>query len=611
MKRDVPGHYLKRNHSRSVPSRIMVLDTETTASVDELGEAHRYRLGWSVVVNLDEKGRPAAECWRYCTSAADMIDLIERSVGRDVPLWLLGNNIYFDLQAMGFFRAFTDRGWTLRFFYDSATTYILIIEKGRHCIKALSVTNYWSASIRDLGMLLGLPKIDVDFTSATDDELCIYCFRDTEIALEAMLKYISIVVDGDLGAVRLSRAAQSYAAYRHRFMHRPLFIHADADIRSLESAAYMGGRTESYRIGSVSGGPFTCYDVNSMYPFIMSRYRLPYRCVDYWGPLSASDVVGALLEYGMIAEAELDTDEPLYAYRLKGKIIFPIGRFTTYLCTEGLRQAALRGHLKGVTRAAFYLEDVLFRSYIDELYAMRVQARQRGDATTGKLLKLLMNSLYGKLAQRRPIVVSDEPYDGNDYFYRESLDYDTGDTIIESTLFHRKRLMIGDELCPSSVPSVPAHITEYGRMLLYDVQERIGREHVVYCDTDSVFVDAAVSDKVGYPVDPNRLGALSRRWTTDRLVIYGAKDYMTDNDVVVKGIPPDAEEVAPREYVFSYWPSQRAHMKRGIDDRYIIRTTVRNLNRAYDKGKVNADGSVSPWKLPDLLRSDDLSIALS
>lgn len=552
---------------------------------------------------IGRTGIPIEETWKYWTSAAAFLDYLEKTVPRDSTLWLFANNVFFDLQALAFFRDFTDRGWRLDFVYDSQTTYMLIIRKDRLIIKALSVSNYWSASTQELGSLLGEEKLTVDFATVDDDTLSIYCFRDTEIALDAMVRYFILVQSADLGSFRLSRAAQAYAAWRHRFMETRVFCHRDDEIRDLEEHAYMGGRAEAYRIGPQAGGPFACYDINSMYPFIMSRYRLPVKCVDYHTDLTVSDALSLILEYSMIAEVELDTGDPLYAWRYRSKIIFPVGRFTAFLCTEGLRQALMRGHVVKIKRAAFYRDAVIFDKYVEEFYALRQQAKANGDPVTDRMAKLLMNSLYGKLAQRRPIVVSEKAVKEGDYSRFEAYDSVTRMNVITTRLFHKETVTMGDEIVPGAVVSIPAHITEYGRMLLYEIQEKFGRGEVLYCDTDSIFTRDRPERSIPYPVESNTIGALSKKWTTGSLSIYGAKDYETDSEMVLKGVPSSAELIGDRTWRFTFWPGQRTHLGCQIDDRYLQREVVKTADRPYDKGEVLDDGRVIPWVLPDCLNS--------
>ena len=609
--RDIPGHYLKRNHEQSLPRRILVLDTETTGTVEAEGIAQRFRLGWTVLARLSPRARVESEEWRYWNHPVPLLEYLEDSCPRDGTLWVFANNVYFDLQALGFFHDFTVRGWQLEFVYDSQSSYMLVIHRDRYTMKVLSVSNYWTASTRELGSLLGEEKLDVDFETSSPDELAVYCFRDTEIAFDAMLRYFALIRERDLGSFRLSRAAQAYAAYRHRFMRERVYCHLDPEVRELEALAYAGGRTEAYFIGEAPGGPFACYDVNSMYPFIMRNYRLPVKCVDYRTDVPLDDAVALLADYSMIAEVELETDEPLYAWKYGGKIVFPVGQFTTYVCTEGLRQGLIRGHVKRIVRAAFYRDAIVFREYVDHFWKMRSEAKLRGDLIMNRMAKLLMNSLYGKLAQKRPIVTSDTWIESDDYFRLEVYDYPERKNTITTRMFHREITTEGDELVPSAVVAIPAHITEYGRMLLYDLQEKVGRENVLYCDTDSLFVPARIRVGDFYPVQEGKLGALSRKWTSEELTIYGAKDYQTEEMKVLKGIPPDAELIGPRTWQYTYWPSQRLHMQKRIDDRYVQREVVKHLDRPYDKGRVNVDGSVSPWKLPELLESDELYLMLA
>ena len=605
LKTDIPGHYVRQNHSRDLPRAILVLDTETTGTVCPEGIAHTFRLGFSARCTVGPRGTIKEETWRYWTTASELLDYMEKTAPRDGTLWIFANNIFFDLQALGFFRDYPRRGWKLEFVYDAQTSYMLIIKRGRYTIKALSVSNYWAASTRELGELLGEKKLEVSFEDATEEELCIYCFRDTEIALDAMARYFALVHSEDLGAFRLSRAAQSYGAWRHRFMTSRVFCHSSPEVRKLEELAYMGGRVEAYQIGEIPGGPFACYDVNSMYPFIMSRYKLPVKCVDYFTNLAPGDAADVLLGHSCIAEVELETDDPLYAWKYDQKVFFPVGRFTVHLCTEGLRQALIRGHVKRVLRLAAYTDGILFREYIETFWKMRVEAKARGDAVSDRMAKLLMNSLYGKLAQRRPVILSEREIDECDYYRKEIYDMETRGMIITTRLFHRETVTAGDEIVPGAVVSIPAHITEYGRMLQYDIQEKVGRREVLYCDTDSIFIPERPPDALAYPVEKGTIGALSKKWSSEKLVLWGAKDYETDDSVILKGVPNSAEQIGPRMWQYNFWPGQRTHMSERIDDRYMLKEVVKHANSTYDKGRINDDGSISPWVLPDFLSSPE------
>ncbi|MCJ7746032.1 MAG: hypothetical protein MUP40_07095, partial [Actinobacteria bacterium] len=247
----------------------------------------------------------------------------------------------------------------------------------------------------------------------------------------------------------------------------------------------------------------------------------------------------------------------------------------------------------------------VFREYIDFFYSLRLKAKASGDPVTERMAKLLMNSLYGKLAQRRPVEISNTAVKADDYYRFEVFDMVTRSMFITTRLFHREIVTAGDELVKGAVVAIPAHITEYGRMMLYDIQERIGRDKVLYCDTDSVFIEDRPVHSIPYPVEQNTIGALSKKWTTARLSIYGAKSYENDDSRVMKGIPAEAEQIAEHLWRYTYWPGQKTHLIERIDDGYLQRTVDKRVGLPYDKGSVDFDGKVTPWRLPDLLQSGE------
>jgi len=597
-RRDISGHLMRRNNRVSMPERVVVFDTETEPSGHGNDEIQRMKIGWTVYVEIDGRGRATYESWNYWKSRWEMMKYIGGLAQERGELWITGNNVYFDLQASDFYLHFARWQWKLDFFYDSAMTYILIARRDRSVIKVVSLTNYLSASVKDLGEMLGNPKIQCDPMTAPVDELCVYCFRDTEITLDAFLGWCRFISDNDLGDFSLSRAGQSLAAFRHRFMSTSILVHQEKDIKELEGEAYFGGRTEAFFIGKPEGGPFVHLDVNSLYPFIMQAFQLPTALLGVYANLSVDDATSILLEYEAVARVELETEEPLYAVRNGEKVIFPIGRFDTYVCTEGLRQAIMRGHLRNVYKLAAYRAGKVFSSYVDYFYKMRTDARASGDRVGERNAKLMMNSLYGKFAQKRPASVTRTPCDPGEYFREPGYIVETGQYVTVTRMFGIETVEIGLEYGPQSVVAIPAHVTEFGRMLLWSIIEGIGAECVLYCDTDSIIIRERDLARVKYPIDASRLGALKTEDRYSDLEIIGAKDYRTDHTRKLKGIPASAVEVGPNLYQFPQFLRQATHLARGLSSGYLIETVTKRVSCDYDKGYVESDGRVTPFILP-------------
>lgn len=581
-----------------MPTNLLCIDTETKVVIKGNKQFHRLKLGWTVKAAYKKNYGVTNESWHFWDSAYKLCKYIDATVQRDSILYMFGVNIYFDLQASDFFYFMTRWGWICDFSFDKGSTYILIIRKGRKTIKIMSTTNFWTNSARQLGSMLGYHKADPDFHNVSPSDLMCYCFRDTEIVLESMVKYIRFLEINDLGMFRVSRASQSYAAFRHRFMEHKIMAHEDPIVRELETNAYMGGRVECFHVGEVQDGPFVCYDVNSMYPHVMRDCKMPIKPVDYYANPPRADICDVINEYALVAFCRVSTDVPAYAIKYGGKTIYPIGTFNAYLTTPSIKYAIEHDHLRRVYRAVVYEQENIFKEYIDFFYTIREKAKQGGDPVWNKASKIFMNSLYGKFGQRRPIIESDEEIESEDYKREEIWDHETKRYLITTSMMNRRITQYGSEPCRGTVIAIPAHITDYARMLLWNIIEGAGKNAVVYCDTDSIFIRERDTNLIKHPIHPTALGSLSRKWVSKSLVLNGCKDYTTDRETVLKGIPAKSPEIAPGIYRVLQWPKQRTHLHDRQNRYYVCRQIDKRARSEYTKGIVDTSGSVRPFTFP-------------
>ena len=593
--RNIVAHNLRHNWGCALPSRIIVLDTETESTKTKTGELLRMRIGWTVYADIDKQGAPSYASWNQWASRYEMAKYIAGHAVIPGDLWIVGNNIFFDLQASDFFVYFARWGWTLDFYHESGLTYMLICSRGPSTLKVVSLTNYYAASVKDLGEMIGKPKIECDPLSATLEDLSIYCRRDTEITYEAFLAWVHFVKVEDLGNFSLSLASQAMAAFRHRFMDVKILVHTEKDIKELEGNAYFGGRTEAFFIGKPEGGPFVHLDVNSLYPYIMRWRLMPTALVDVIDSPSLDDCAWISKKWHVIADADVETDVPIYAAREDDKILFQIGHFRTYLCSGGMCEAIERGHLRKVRKMAVYSTGVAFETYVDHFYKMRQDAKAAGDLIKEKNAKLMLNSLYGKFGEKRPASTEKSPCDIELYSREEIYDMIDGVMTTMTCMLGTRCEEIGREYSTRSVVAIPAHITEYGRLLLWSIIEGLGREKVIYCDTDSIIIRERDLAGLQYPLDASRLGALKIEDRYSSLEVTGAKDYKTDHSRKLKGIPKDAVEIGPGIYRFKLWARQATHLERKTRSGYILEEMTRVISGEYDKGIVHPDGHVEPF----------------
>lgn len=581
-----------------IPSNWLFLDTETNIRGNEEIEIHTFRLGWTCLWQRKIADAHKRYEWTYFDDADKFNEYIHKQAASLGKLVIVGHNIYFDLQVSGFFDYFTKAGWELSFLYDRGKTFILKCRLGKRYLLAMSTTNWFDCSLRDLGEMVKLVKMEVDFQKVSDEDLKFYCRRDVEILVKAMRYYIDFIKKHRLGKFSFSKSSQSFNAYRHRFLTNPIRIHRDKDSIALERAAYMGGRTECFFIGQVPGEDFVTLDVNSMYPFIMQKYEYPWKLTEYVENQPVNRFRQTVKKYAVIAEIEVDTPEPVFAVRYNDKIVFPVGQFTCHVCTNGLKYALDMGYVKAVKRAAIYRKADLFGDFIGGLHPLRMSYKKSGNTIMEALCKYMENSLYGKWGQKNQLEKRLPGSPDHDYYREEILDMMTNTLITKTWLMNQLVIKYGEEEGKNSFVAIAAHITENARLLLWNIIRSVGPERVLYCDTDSIKIRKSDLHLVKWPVDPSTLGALKIENESKELFIGGAKYYYTEKDKHIKGIPDDAVEVKPGVFEFMSWPKMTYHLRQGIITGYHRLPVRRRINLNYDKGEVQPDGRVIPFLFP-------------
>jgi hypothetical protein len=246
--------------------------------------------------------------------------------------------------------------------------------------------------------------------------------------------------------------------------------------------------------------------------------------------------------------------------------------------------------------------EYIFADYVDFFYALRMQARSDGNPIVDRMAKLFMNSLYGKFAQQREIVIVKMAIESGEYSREEVYDAITGENQITTKLFNTMTITRGRETIPGSIFSIPAHVTEYGRNLLWRIIAETGRDKVLYCDTDCIKIRKSDLPCVKYPIAPDTLGAMKIESQYRTLSINGPKDYETENMRRIKGVPKKAALLPDGSYEYKQFGRQLTHLRKGNVDDFIVKTIRKDLSRQYTKGRVSSDGTVTPWIFPGDLK---------
>jgi len=311
-----------------------------------------------------------------------------------------------------------------------------------------------------------------------------YCAHDC-LSLYQILQIFSDVIKDIGGVIGYTLPSTALKTFRFAFQKEPFKTYHPFN-RMFREGAYYGGRCEIFRhLMPPEDAPFYLYDVNSLYPSVMkgNKYPIGYPVkVEYGDANECRGQVG-IMECHVYAPE--DHYVPLLPYhRFDGKLLFPLGEWKGMYDFSLIEKALDLGYLIDPIRAWEFESDYIFDDYVDTFYPMKL--KNKGNAK-GEVAKLLMNSLYGKYAEKSE---RQEYVMEGDFLGLEPMDLTFG----YATRKYR-------QYSAYHLPAISIRVTALAQICLFnyiqDIVAQGGR--VYYCDTDSVVTDKRIptSGKLG------------------------------------------------------------------------------------------------------------------
>jgi len=130
---------------------------------------------------------------------------------------------------------------------------------------------------------------------------------------------------------------------------------------------------------------------------------------------------------------------------------------------------------------------------------------------------------------------------------------------------------------------------------------KAGREHVFYCDTDSIIVDAAGRDNLADLLDDAALGALKIEEQADSLEIVCPKHYRIGEAWKRKGVPTKAVSLGDNVFECTQFPSFKTQGRDNGEGSYTTKTVIKHLTGSIFDGEALADGWVKPLDAGELM----------
>lgn len=503
-------------------------------------------------------------------------------------------------------------------------------------------TNFHKTSLANLGESFGIsklemPKLDRDLLTMLDDvepylkeinrmsaesmkdwlsnkdlsrifSVIRYCKRDVEVLRKSWF-YIFQFSHNIAGVTPgLTVASMTKRCYQRRWLPDFTKRYGEKFIGNLdkpevsiaEEKAYVGGRTETFFNGQPTvHSLIRKYDVNSMYPYCMLG-PMP---VQFSGVASPSDLISALNKYGghdgpeiYLAKVTVNIPKEGIGWlgwegvKLEGRgLCFPCGKFTLWAWQPMIDIAYKEGWIIKYHKVFAYRARNIFRKYVLDIYDLRKKAKENGDMPKALLLKYLLNSLYGKFAQRnfgkwvkvtderelewQEIHREDQSKDGFRWRYcKYSISDNYNDDIFYDYLDngeHIYRYEPPEEgMGSSSIASIAGFITSMARSVLWWAMRYL-RENdygIYMVDTDSLITDGELpSNFIGKDIGNWELEEVSE----PHLCEFRAPKHYSFADITkIKGIREAKRgQSIYRQPQFSKWSTNLKSKSQGMSNR--------------------------------------------
>lgn len=337
-----------------------------------------------------------------------------------------------------------------------------------------------------------------------------------------------------------SNAWFNYIESKFGNLHRAKRVFTDIpeEAEELARRAYRGGwcYLNPKAVDKQKNG--ICYDVNSMYPWIMFNHWLPlYEPIKFEGEPNWNDrryplfMVEVVLDYAVLKEGcfpwllsdyqfEKVVEEEYITRQLK-----PVRCVLTNMELQLLFETYDFGHITYKTGYKFKASNALFRDYISKWFDMKINST----GAKRSLAKMMLNNLYGKFATKKT--------------YKSQIFY-----ISESDGIEYKRELgeaKGSQL--SYYTPMAAFITAYGRVHLIKTANK-NFSTFCYSDTDSIHLAInSEEEAVEVPTHETALGywKVERRYQDSKFLgikCYAEQELTGEWIFKVAGLPKDSQD---------------------------------------------------------------------
>jgi hypothetical protein len=402
-------HNQNRDPAKSYPRKIVAIDTETdNGDIFLIADSNGNTLEHPNIV---------------------LENILQFLLKYDEGYWVFFYNLAYDAECIlkllpvDILKSYRFKK-ELKFEYNGYTIHYidrkkLSIRKGNHCVLCYDIAQYYeNKPLTDAycenikkqleNDYLELKRKRKSFTLSYflrhKKQLRRYCIYDCKLTKELAVNWVNLFQE--VFGFRVKKwISAGYLAEKvliNNGIEIPFFNDLPYEIQELAWKSFYGGRFELIQRGFI--GECYLYDINSAYPFALTK--LPDILNGNWISSKKIDPNAALGFFHIRAIIDDSVKISPFPFRTKKNlIIYPVGEFETYVTLEELKA------VRNDERISYKILDSYqfipakicgypFKKFIEKQYEKRLTFKAKG-LPTERAIKVILNSIYGKTAQRK------------------------------------------------------------------------------------------------------------------------------------------------------------------------------------------------------------------
>lgn len=588
------AHWIAPNERSIIPRNYITLDSESMRVIDKHSERQTFRcasLAW------DRQSRRTKQWmateWMDFDNPIALWNFVDGCCRADERMVIVSHNAGYDLRITDALNQLARLDWTLEILTLSGKNTWAAWRRGKQRIVWVDSLSWLPHPLHKIGDAVGISKRPLPDDQAGASSWFERCRDDVAILRAAWLRIVQWLIDSDHGNWRPTGAGQCWQSFRHNHLTHRVLVHDDTGAREAERRAAWTGRAEAWQHGKLNRGPYTEFDMSAAYARIAQNHNVPTRLIGETHYPFKQVHGNDNSRNAYLSECTVTTTVPTVPTLHDGRVVWPVGTFTTTLWDNELSLAIDNGATVEVQRQWVYRTAPALQHWADWVLSLVDAPKGAVDPIIRMVAKHWSRALVGRFGSR---------YAKWEYF-GESLSDDValGWSRTEADGVARRMLHVGDRVLMQTdvveghdaAPQVMSWIMAQCRVDLWHLMNAIGLHNVIYVDTDSVIVG------------PDALPAMERlrgrhlvrkaKWR--QIEIFGTRRLVLDGEARMSGVSRGAVRTGDRTWQSEQWSGLVGSLASGDSSAVTVTDRTVRLKPQDVRRDHLPDGRTSPVRL--------------